>query len=204
MNYKDYNDNELVNYIYENSEEATEILYEKYKPLIVNMSTKMIKYCGNLGLEVSDLIQEGMLGLNNAVNHYNENKNISFYTFAKTCIERQMISQIRSAKRLKHRILNESLSFEIDDSNEEVGLEYFFGDDEYNPENIVLGIEQNKDLLNDINQVLTPFEQQVFELKMSEFEYKEIAEILDKEPKSIDNAIQRIKIKIKKILDEKK
>ncbi len=200
MNYKDYNDNELISYIFENNEEANEILYEKYKPLIVNMATKMISYSNNLGLEINDLIQEGMVGLNSAINNYSENKNVTFYTFAKTCIERQMITLIRTSKRQKHKFLNESLSLESENDKNEVNLEYFFGDDEYNPENILVNMEEKKSLLKEINNILTPLEQQVFELKMSDFKYTEIAEILDKDPKSIDNAIQRIKIKIRKIL----
>jgi len=96
MNYKDYNDYELINYIRENSEEANEILFEKYKPMIVNLATKMVNYSPNLGLEINDLIQEGMLGLNTAINSFDENDETSFYTYAKTCIERKIISRSQS------------------------------------------------------------------------------------------------------------
>ena len=73
MQYREYNDYELLNYISENNEEANEILFEKYKPLIVNISNKLYKYCKNKGLELNDLIQEGMLGLNLALKNYDQN-----------------------------------------------------------------------------------------------------------------------------------
>lgn len=200
MNYREFNDNELIDYIYENNEEANEIIYDKYKPLIITMAKKLIVYCDNIGIEINDLVQEGMIGLNNAINKYDVKKNISFYTFATTCIERQMFTLIKTSKRQKHKILNESLSFEFENGND-TNLEYFFGDDEYNPENILLGIEEKNFLMKQIEKDLTNLEQQVFELKMNGFDYKEIASIIDKDPKSVDNAIQRIKIKIKKILE---
>ena len=113
MQYREYNDYELLNYISENNEEANEILFEKYKPLIVNISNKLYKYCKNKGLELNDLIQEGMLGLNLALKKYDQNKDASFYTYARKCIERKIISLVVSTCRLKHKILNDSVSFEI-------------------------------------------------------------------------------------------
>lgn len=204
MNYKDYNDNELLNYISESNEEASEILYEKYRPLIYKLAKKLYdSSCKSIGLELNDLIQEGMLGLNSAINHYNEAKDNMFYTFAKTCIERRMISTVVSAKRLKHKILNDSIPIEIQYDDNNFSLDYLFGDSEYNPENIVIDIEEQKELLKKTKDALTPFEIQVFELKMNGFDYKEISDILDKNSKAIDNAIQRIKNKVKKIIEEK-
>lgn len=201
MNYRDYNDNELISMIEENHEDARDILFEKYRPLIVSTANKMHKTGKYSGLEVNDLIQEGFIGLSNAMIHYNEQKDTSFYTFAKTCIERRMISLIVSTKRLKHKILNESLS--LDDSINEyddVSLEDFVGDSKSNPENILLNNESKEELIQKIKKHLTDFEEQVFELKINGFNYREIAEILDKTPKAVDNALQRIKIKIRKEL----
>ena len=78
MDYRDYNDNEILSYIYENNEEANEILYKKYEPLITSIATRLFKYCKATGLELNDLIQEGMIALNNAINHYDESKDILF------------------------------------------------------------------------------------------------------------------------------
>lgn len=201
MNYKDYSDFELISYIRENSEEANEILFQKYKPMIVNFATKMVNYSPNLGLEINDLIQEGMLGLNTAINAFDENDEASFYTYAKTCIERRIISTIIAAKRQKHKILNESMSLEVYTDEENYGImDALVADNSYNPENIVVQTENEHKLMKKISEQLTPLEQQVFDLKISGFKYKEIADILDKEPKVIDNALNRIKTKIKNII----
>lgn len=202
MNYKDYNDFELIGYIRENSEEANEILFQKYKPMIVAFATKMINYSPNLGLEINDLIQEGMLGLNTAINAFDENDETSFYTYAKTCIERRIISTIIAAKRQKHKILNESMSLEVytDEDNSTI-VDALVADNSYNPENIIVQIESEHKLLEKIVSQLTSLEQQVFELKINGFKYKEIADILDKEPKVIDNALNRIKTKIKNLME---
>lgn len=202
MNYRDYNDNELLFYISENNEDANEIIYKKYEPLIASMAKKFIKSCENVGLELNDFIQEGMLGLSNAIKEFDDSKDVTFFTFAKTCIERKMISLAISSKRQKHKILNESLSLEItDDEGNYSNLEYILGDNKNNPENLIINMENQKELIKKATLVLTDFEMQVFELKINDFGYKEIAEVLDKEPKAIDNALQRIKLKLKKTLN---
>lgn len=202
MNYKDYNDNELLFYISENNEDANEIIYKKYEPLITNTAKKFIKSCENAGLELNDFIQEGMLGLSNAIKEFDESKDVTFFTFAKTCIERKMISLAISSKRQKHKILNESLSLEItDEEGNYSNLEYILGDNKNNPENLIINMENQNELIKKASLVLTDFEMQVFELKINDFGYREIAEVLDKEPKAIDNALQRIKVKLKKSLN---
>lgn len=197
MNYKEYNDNELLYYVYENNEEAVEIVYKKYEPLIYNLAHRMINYCKNSGIEINDLIQEGMLGLSKAMEQYKDSKDASFYTFAKTCIERKMISATVAAKRQKHKILNDSLSIETTDDDGNMIYESLLSDEKTNPEQMMLDLEQEQNLLKNAKEVLTTFELQVFELKMNGFNYKEISEILDRDIKSIDNALQRIKNKLK-------
>lgn len=204
MDYKEYNDYELVHYaVGEQSEEAMEILYQKYKPLIVNFAKKMLPGCSGSGVELNDLIQEGMLGLNNAIDHYIEQKDITFYTFARTCIERRIISATIAAKRQKHKILNESLSLEMTTPNEEtMELEYLLKDESMEPSQLLLTNEREEKLFELFKERFTEFELQVFELKMNQFSYDEIATILEKNKKAIDNALQRIKNKIKEILKE--
>lgn len=203
MNYKDYNDFELISYIRESSEEANEIIFEKYKPLIVSLATKMVNYSPNLGLEINDLIQEGMIGLSTAINAFNENDEASFYTYAKTCIERKIISTMIAAKRQKHKILNESMSIELytDDNNTSI-IDALVVDNSYNPENVIFQTENELKLIEEIRKELTPLEEQVFDLKISGFKYREIADILDKELKVIDNALNRLKTKVKNILQK--
>ena len=197
MSYEDLNDYELISYINESDEESKNILLKKYEPLINNMANKIIRTCPYLGIEVSDLVQEGFIGLNHAMGYFNEQKNITFYTFAKTCIERKMISVIISAKRLKHKNLNESISFDTEDDGM---LDYLLKDETLNPEKIVIDKKETDDLINLINENLTELERDVFRLMLSDFNYKEIANILEKETKQIDNAIQRIKSKSKEII----
>lgn len=197
MDYSSLNDYELISYINENNEDANNLIIKKYEPLIISIANRMLKYCPYLGLEKSDLVQEGMIGLNHAIGYFNEQKDITFYTYAKTCIERRLISVIVSAKRLKHRNLNESISF---DTEEDGTLEFFLRDESTNPEKIVINEEENTEIINLIMNKLTDFEKQVFELMLSYFSYREIAEILDKETKQVDNAIQRIKTKVKDII----
>lgn len=201
MDYQEYNDYELIQYIAESNEEANNIMFKKYEPLIIGIAKKMFKYSSKYGLELNDLIQEGMLALSDAITTFSDQKEAIFYTYAKTCIERKMISLVISSNRLKHRILNESISLEsTNEDGEIINLEYLFKDDRDNPENILLSEEYEKELMKKAEKILTSFEIQVFELKLNGFDYKEIAEMLDKESKSIDNALQRIKNKIKECI----
>lgn len=200
MEYKDFNDYELLNYISEGNEEANNILIKKYEPLINKIALKMLPYCQSNGLDKYDLIQEGMIGLNHALDRYQEQENILFYTYAKKCIERKIISVVISSNRNKNKILNQSISYD----DEENMLLKFLKDSNRNPEETIIDLEIEEDLNKKIKDVLTEFEYQVFELLISGFKYKEIASILDKDGKSIDNAIQRLKVKIKEIIKSNK
>lgn len=205
MDYRQYNDHELIDYVRESSEEANEILFAKYKPLIMTFAKKMYPYCKYNGIEIADLEQEGLLGLNLAIVHFKESKDNSFYTFARKCIERKMISLVIASRRQKHKILNESLSLEFSDEEGEAGiLESILSDFTFNPESKLLSYEREKEILNQVKSVLTENEAKVFELKIAGFHYKEIAAILDKTPKSIDNSLQRMKHKCKEILNREK
>ncbi len=201
MVYQDLNDYEILSYIEENDEEAKNIMIKKYEPLIISIANKMISYAPNAGLELSDLIQEGMIGFDHAMEYFNEKKSVKFYTYAKTCIERSMISFIVASKRLKHKALNDSLSYDNTDM-EDTSFEYLLKDNRHNPEMIVIHDLEEENLMNLIRNKLTDFETQVFELMLSSFTYREIAKILDKDRKQVDNAIQRIKAKAKVELEK--
>ena len=114
MNYKNFNDYELLEYIYSCNEDANEILLYKYRPLIVNVAKKMIKYCSG-GVDLNDLIQEGMLGLNDAINSFREDKETNFGTYARLCIERRIYSLAKSTRAYKNKILSESFSIQDDE-----------------------------------------------------------------------------------------
>ena len=197
MNYKDLNDYELLNMIPEN-EVASDTLYKKYEPLIHKIAKQI--YHKNKGVEFNDIIQEGNIGLSHAIKYYDENKNILFFTYAKLCIEKAMLSYIIGTKRQKHRILNESVSMEaIDEQDALNSLDKVLKDSSLDPENIVTFKEDALQKYSMLKDKLTNLECAVLELRYYGFEYKEIAKILGKDVKAIDNAVQRIKYKAKKI-----
>lgn len=199
--YSDVNDYELLDMISDN-EIATETLYEKYKPLIVNLALKTYKKNKIVGLDPNDLIQEGMIGFSIALNTFNDKKDTSFYTFARLCIIRRILSFVISTNRQKFQLLNESISVEKI-SEGSMFQENVFADNKNNPENVLLSDENVKELIKKIESELTSFECEVFELKTAGFNIKEIGEILEKDKKSIYNAIDRIKTKLKKYKKQK-
>ncbi len=198
MNYKEFNDYELLEHIYSCNEDANEIMIYKYRPLTVNLAKKLIKYC-NGGIDLNDLIQEGLVGLNEAIKTFREDKETNFGTYAKLCIERRMYSLVKSTRTYKNKILNESISLEDDDEN---NIDKFLVDNSNNPSDMVEENDYQEKILSELDKQLTDLEKQVFELKKNYFNYKEIAEILEKDPKVIDNTLQRIKTKLKKIMKE--
>lgn len=197
MEYRDFNDFELLSYVSENNEQASYILFKKYEPLIVSIASKYANYCSSLGLDINDLIQEGRIGLNKAMHKYEENKENTFYTFAKICIERKIKSAIVMAKRQKHRVLNESLSIDSYISDTNISFEKIIGNYDNEPEKILIDFELKGEILEFARNNFSDIEYQVFELYKDGFDYKEISLILDKDIKVVNNALQRIKYKLK-------
>jgi len=203
MNYKDLNDYELVSKVSE-SEEVTELLFDKYMPLIKNIARKLYDENRNSGLDFNDLVQEGMIGFSKAINTYNEHKDTLFFTYARKCIEHGIITSIINANRKKHSVLNNSLSMEAPNKDEDDSIEKFISDKMSDPEAILLDFENVNILTNNLKQELTSFEEQVFDLRKSGFTYREIAEVLNVEPKRVDNALQRMKNKVKEYIENNK
>ena len=197
--YDELNDYELVSMAQEQNEYAIDLLHKKYQPIIYRKCRKILKYLHSKGIELSDLIQEGNLAVELAIQNFNSIDDVSFYTFVNICIDRQLINMLNITNRNKHKILNEAMPLETG-NNDEVNLIDIIEDNSYNPEQELIAEEQFKDLYQDIMNELTNFETFVFGLKVQGLSYKEIADILDKDEKSIDNAIQRIKQKIKLLL----
>lgn len=196
---KNYNDYELLYLISESSEEANNILYDKYKDIVDLKVKKYLKYGSIRGLDYHDLFQEGMIGLSEAIRDFKNEKEVRFSTFANLCIERQIHSALKKAGRQKHKLLNESISINMsDDENDRPWIETLFDEKEKDPSLILEQLESGEKIQQLIRDELTAFEQQVLELKLSNFDYKEIAELLGKSYKSVDSAMQRIKTKLKK------
>ena len=185
------NDYELLEYINSNNEEAHNLMFEKYKPLIISIAKKNKSLASKYGYELNDLIQEGMIGLSNAINSFDTNMNVKFYTLARVCIERKIMDLFKKAKREKYRVLNESIPIVNDDYD----LENMIGDDESDPLNIILSSDEEKNLFNEIYKTLSSYEKQVFEFKKNGFSNDEIAKLLNKNKKQIDNTMQRIRKK---------
>lgn len=199
-NYQDLNDYELVSVAQEYNEDALNLLHEKYQPLINKKCHKYIKYMQNKGVELSDLIQECMIGFEEAIHNFNPNDNVSFYTFANVCMDRQLMSELTRQNRDKYKFLNEAIPLETIDEDDDTNLIDFIQDNSKNPELGLLSNEEFKELYATISKGLTALEECVFKLKLQGFNYKEISDILDKDEKSIDNAIQRIKTKIRSLM----
>ena len=195
--YNDENDYELLYLIQEDNEDAKEIVYEKYRPMVEMKAKKYYSQIKSNGYELNDLIQEGMMGLSRAIKDYKDDKNSKFVTFANVCVERQMLSFIRDVNRQKHQVLNSSIS--IDQADEATGrtlLDVLNDDSTANPEKSFILLEEQEELKNKIKKYLTKKEQEVFDLRFEGFSYQEIAVLLNTTTKSVDGTISRIKQKI--------
>ncbi|MFA5602539.1 MAG: sigma-70 family RNA polymerase sigma factor [Bacilli bacterium] len=204
MNYKSYNDFELLYLIRENNEDAVNILYSKYYPVVELKAKQYLNSSVSKGLDLNDLIQEGMIGLSQAIKDFKDKKDVKFSTFASLCIEREIQTAVTKADRQKHKVLNDSLSLDyVFDDSERPLLDFIVSENNINPESYLLDLESEKEINEQVQSSLTDFEKEVFKLKINNFSYKEIAEILDKPSKSIDNALQRIKNKVSNIIKNK-
>lgn len=201
--YKD-NDYELLYLISENNEEAKELFYSKYKPIIELKAKKFTKYVQSKGYDYNDLVQEGMIGLSKAIKDYSEKKDVQFITFANICIERQMFSFLRNISAGRHKVLNESLSFDTTTNTYGKPLINLLDDKNINPETTFIESEEKESLYNRIISILNETEIEIFELRAEGFSYKEIANLLNITEKSVGKHIEKIKNKISKMLDENK
>lgn len=199
--YKDIDDFELLYLIEENNEQALNILYDKYKSIIDLKAKRYLKYGKKMGLEYQDLFQEGLLGLSEAISSYKDDKKAQFKTFANLCIERQIFSLLKKANRKKHTLLNDSISLDESINDNENTLLDIFSEKGTDPSDMIEFNENKLELFSKIYDVLTPLEKEVFDLKTNNFDYKEISQLLNKSYKSIDSAIQRIRLKVRKIID---
>ena len=201
-NYKEKSDEDLINIIKSGDKLALDFLINKYKEL-VNM--KVSKFF-MIGAEKEDIIQEGLIGLFKAVKSYNPEKQNSFKTFANLCIERQLITAIKTSNRQKHMPLNSYLSLNTSayENDEEADLlDIFDAHKVEDPLETITKQEYYSSVEKAIDKSLSDFEKQVLNRYMQGESYMQIAEKLETPIKSIDNAIQRIRKKaIKNIGDE--
>ena len=200
MDYKDYADGELLNLIKEESEEAKDILYKKYKYIIDIIIRKYTVKAKMLNIEYNDLYQEALLGFSDAINRYNDNRS-SFRTFMTICVDRRLQVVIKKAGSLKNKLMNDSLSLEYSYSDKQSLMEILSDENRNNPLNNLEMDENYFSLIKVIKKKLSSSEKEVFSLLINNYNYQEIAQILNKDNKQVDNAIQRIKSKVKNILE---
>lgn len=196
----EYNDIELVHMVNENNEEAKDILYEKYNYIIDILMTKYKNIFYVLGMDFTEVRQEAMLAFTDALVKYSSEKNASLPTFLTLVIERKIQNSIRKADTIKNkkRLANYSLDYEYESFNKP--LKDIISDPNSDPFIEVQSKEAYNELVEKIKNILSPLEYEVYELLINGFNYIDIASKLNKKPKQIDNTIQRIRGKIKKLL----
>ena len=199
--YEECQDDELIRRLRDGDGSVMDYLMEKYKDLVRRKARSMYLP----GADQEDLIQEGMIGLFKAVRDYDCGRDASFYTFADLCISRQMYTAVQASKRLKHSPLNSYVSLyerssEGTDNEEKNLIEALAARTQMSPEELFLDKERVEDLERAIETELSSFEKQVLDLYLTGMSYTQIAKVLGRDEKSTDNALQRLKSKIRKLV----
>lgn len=202
--YEESSDEELILRLRDGEESIIDYIMDKYKNLVRSKAKSMYI----LGADRDDLIQEGMIGLFKAVRDYDAGRDASFFTFADLCVSRQMYTAIQAAGRQKHTPLNTYISLyagstEQDAEGRESEWELkgsVLSQTERNPEELLIDKENVERLERTIEKELSSFEKQVLDLYLTGMKYSQIARVLGRDEKSTDNALQRIKSKLKKAI----
>ena len=202
--YGQCSDEELIERLRNGESEISDYLMEKYKGTVKKRARAMYL----IGGETDDLIQEGMIGLFKAIRDYDTGRDASFFTFADLCVSRQMYTAIQAAGRLKNAPLNSYISIYADYSRQEEGesseevklINSLISPLEKNPEELLIDRENVERIEQMIERELSPFEKQVLDLYLTGMSYGQIAKVLGRDDKSTDNALQRVKAKIRREL----
>ena len=198
--YEKMSDEQLIRRLREGDKSIIDYIMEKYKNLVRKEANAMYL----LGGENDDLIQEGMIGLFKAVQDYDVTQEASFFSVARLCITRQMYSAIEASKRKKHSPLNSYISLYEKTDEQVTLLETMEAGGESNPEELLVNREYAELLESKLEESLSDLENRVLYLHLLGTDYKTIARLLDKSPKTVDNALQRIKSKTERILEKEK
>jgi len=190
--YENLEDEELILRYRGGDEAVLDYLLDKYKNLVRSRARALFLAGG----ETDDLIQEGMIGLFKAVRDYETDKGTPFHAFASLCVERQLLSAVQNSNRKKHSPLNSSVSLDADPENEIWTIMRA----EDNPEEILIDRENEEVLKGKIREFLSPLENRVLALYLEGYSYADIGEKLNKSSKSVDNALSRIRVKIRENL----
>ena len=180
---------------------AEEYLLNKYKNFVRSKARSYFL----IGADHEDIVQEGMIGLYKAIRDFRPDKLSSFRAFAELCITRQIITAIKTATRQKHIPLNSYVSLNkplYDEESDRTLLDVIIEGRATNPEELIIGQEDLNSIHNKIDEVLSGLEQEVLRAYLDGKSYQEIAYNLGRHVKSIDNALQRVKRKLEKYLEE--
>ena len=192
--YNTFSDGELIVKAQSGDMPAQDILLERYRKNAKRIARTFII----MGADFEDIVQEGMVGLFKAVQTYDAGREAAFETYANICITRQIINTIKNASRKKHAPLNFYVPLDINEDSQS-GISALADD---NPETLLILKEEGEKVINSIYSRLSSFETRVLNLYLSGKGYTEIALILNKSSKSVDNAIQRIRNKAQNIQAE--
>lgn len=193
--YGQFSDEQLIERLRGGETEISDYLMEKYKGLVRKKARAMYL----IGGDTDDLIQEGMIGLFKAIQDYRPDREASFQTFASLCIERQLYSAVKNSTRQKHIPLNSYIS--LSEEAETGSLEGLWSE---NPEALIIDRENTGSLEKQISRTLSPMENKVLAYYLEGYSYVQIAELMNKQSKSIDNALQRIRGKIRDYIKKSK
>ncbi|MCD6322264.1 MAG: RNA polymerase sporulation sigma factor SigH [Clostridiales bacterium] len=198
-NFNNMDDADIISLARNGNAGAMDFILHKYSYLAKAKSRAYFL----VGAEHEDLIQEGMIGLYKAVKDYDSSKTPLFFSFAELCITRQILTAVKTATRQKHKPLNSyiSLNKPIKGEEERTLADILYLYSNRNPEELIISKETTVDLMSQINDNLSKMENEVLTLYLKGEDYMHISELLNKTPKSIDNALQRIKKKISLIAD---
>ena len=194
--YQNQTDEILIEQLRSGQEQITDYIMDKYKNLVRKRANAMFL----MGGDTDDLIQEEMIGLFKAIRDYRMEKDVSFYHFADLCITRQIYHAVEASQRKKHQPLNTyiSLNAQMGQESEDTLQDLLESVENPNPEQLLIDQENANDIQEKLYKNLSKFERQVLLLYLQGSNYRQIAKQLHKEPKAIDNALQRIRGKIAK------
>lgn len=199
--YAHMTDEEVVHLCQQGDSLAQEYVFNKYKNFVRSKARSYFL----IGADHEDIVQEGMIGLYKAIRDYRPDKLSSFRAFAELCITRQIITAIKTATRQKHIPLNSYVSLNkplYDEESDRTLLDVIIEGRASNPEELIIGQEDLSSIHAKIDEVLSSLEQEVLRSYLDGKSYQEIADNLGRHVKSIDNALQRVKRKLEKYLEE--
>ena len=201
--YAHMTDEEVVRLRQHSDSVAQEYLFNKYKNFVRSKARSYFL----IGADHEDIVQEGMIGLYKAIRDYKPDKLSSFRAFAELCITRQIITAIKTATRQKHVPLNSYVSLNkpiYDEESDRTLMDVIVEGRAQNPEELIIGRENLVSFRDQVDRVLSGLEQDVLNAYLDGKSYQEIADKLGRHVKSIDNALQRVKRKMEKFLEEAK